>query len=135
MKREVLATHSLYDGLNIMSVEKHEEFEEIVSDSELDRIIREIFTVDENTGLPKGDLAYFLSKDGNPQIKDWLVNNLLMPRSKNSGSSVEGVTDDLIQEFSRRNGEDIVDYSSRLDGYYQDAMRFIDETKRSKEIV
>ena len=63
---------------------------------------------------PRGDIQYWMSSEGNPQIKQWLENNLLKPRAKQSGSSIEGVTDDMIVEMSRKSGESPEAYASRL---------------------
>lgn len=92
-----------------------------MTESELDSVLKEIFSVDERTGLPKGDIQYFLSKDGNPQVKAWLETNLLSPRAKQIGSSLEGVTDDLIVEMSRNDGETASQYSERLMSLYDSA--------------
>ena len=48
------------------------QIEDVKHDSELDAVLKEIFSVDEVSGFPKGDIQYFLSKDGNPQVKAWL---------------------------------------------------------------
>lgn len=111
---------SLYKGISILSdiINPRPEFEpepkpELVQ-SDLDSVLNEIFSVDENTGLPKGDLQYYLSKDGNPAVKEWLELNLLQPRAKSNGSSIEGVTDDLIAEMTRSSDETFEDYASRL---------------------
>ena len=93
----------------------------ILSDSDIDRIIREIFSVDERTGLPKGDLAYYLSPDGNPVVKQWLENNLLKPRASR-GENPADLTDDMIVEFSRGSDESVSDYQLRLMGYYDSAV-------------
>lgn len=106
--------------------------EYVAPDSDLDRIIKEIFAVDPVSGLPKGDLAYYLSPDGNPQVKQWLERNLLQPRVKSSGSSVEGVTDDLLVEYARKQGESVSDYSLRLKGYYDSATAEIEKLKSSE---
>ena len=58
---------SLYKKMSMFrSLKTNETYQDnypeyVPSDSEIDRIIREIFSVDERTGLPKGDLAYYLS--------------------------------------------------------------------------
>ena len=83
------------------------------SQTDVDRILNDIFSVDERTGLPKGDIAYYLSPDGNPAVKDWLVNNLLQPRVVGS-SSIKDVSDDTIEEFARRADETIFDYRERI---------------------
>lgn len=104
----------------------------VASDSEFDRILKEIYSVDEKTGLPMGDLAYYLSPDGNPQVKTWLENNLLKPRAVAAGSSIEGVTDDMIAEFSRGNDETPAAYASRLRSLYDSAVADIARFKASQ---
>ena len=94
---------------------------ESFDDSELGKVLREIFSVDPSTGLPRGDIQYWLSSDGNPQIKQWLENNLLKPRAKQSGTSIEGVTDDMIVEMSRKADESADAYASRLASLYESA--------------
>lgn len=100
------------------------------SDSNLDEIIREIFCVDPISGFPKGDIQYYLSKDGNPDVKRWIENNLLTPRVSSGKSTPEGVTDDMIAEMSRQPGESLVDYSSRLRGIYAECQQNIDSMKQ-----
>lgn len=63
----------------------------VPTESELNNILKEIFSVDPVSGLPVGDLAYYLSPNGNPQVKEWLETNLLKPRAASVGSSIEGV--------------------------------------------
>lgn len=109
------------------------EFEEpkvFLTESELDGVLKEIFSVDERTGLPQGDIQYFLSKDGNPQVKAWLESNLLAPRAKQTGSSIEGVTDDLIAEMARDEGENASQYAERLMSYYNSAKEEFERLKQ-----
>lgn len=105
--------------------------EYVPTDSEIDRILKEIYSVDESSGLPKGDLAYYLSPDGNPQVKGWLENNLLKPRAVALGSSVEGVTDDMLAEFSKGRDESAEAYSLRLKQIYDDTSAEIQKYKDS----
>lgn len=90
-------------------------------DSDLKAVLDEIFAVDPISGFPQGDIQYFLSKNGNPQVKAWLETNLLSPRAKQSGTSLEGVTDDFIAEYARNDGESVHAYAERLKGYYDSA--------------
>lgn len=98
-----------------------EKYEEPLDDSQLKKVLDEIFSVDPQTGLPKGDIQYWLSSEGNPQIKQWLENNLLKPRAKQSGTSVEGVTDDMIFEMSRKADESASAYAKRISSLYDSA--------------
>ena len=102
--------------------------EYIPTDSDMDRILKEIYSVDENSGLPIGDLAFYLSPDGNPQIKAWLENNLLKPRAAARGTSVDGVTDDMIAEFAKGSNETAEDYAARLKKIYDDTTAEIQQS-------
>ena len=91
-----------------------------VDTSELKNVLDEIVSVDPVTGFPKGDLQYYMSADGNPMVKQWLETHLLKPR-QTPGQSLQGLTDDMIVEFSRGKGESIEDYQSRLTFLYDSA--------------
>lgn len=99
----------------------------VCSDSDFDRILKEIFSVDPSSGLPQGDLAYYLSPNGNPQIKQWLENNLLKPRAEKVGTSIEGVTDDMLLEMSRGSNESVEDYAIRLHSIYDECRNVIEK--------
>ena len=100
------------------------------SESNLDDIIREIFSVDPISGFPKGDIQYYLSKDGNPDVKRWIENNLLTPRVVSGQSTPEGVTDDMIAEMSRQRDESVEEYSSRLQFIYAECQQSIEAAKQ-----
>ena len=91
-----------------------------IMQTQLKEVLDEIFAVDPISGFPKGDIQYYLSSEGNPQVKQWLENNLLKPRMS-GGSSLEDITDDMRVEFSRSANESISDYQARLMKIYDDA--------------
>ena len=91
-----------------------------IMQSQLKEVLDEIFSVDPISGFPKGDIQYYLSSEGNPQVKQWLENNLLKPRMS-GGSSLEDITDDMRVEFSRSANESVSDYQARLMKLYDDA--------------
>lgn len=120
MNRDTAALFSFYKGLDLehYDVLVEPEFDE--SADSLKEILDEIFSVDPKSGFPNGDLAYWLSPEGNPNVKTWLENNLLRPRVS-SNRTMEGVTDDMIEEFSRRPDESVSEYSIRLNDLYTSA--------------
>lgn len=128
MKRDI-SNMSMFQGLTPLDHNDVVDPEFVPTDSEMDNILKEIFSVDERSGLPNGDLAYYLSPDGNPQIKAWLENNLLKPRAERVGSSVEGVTDDMLAEFAKQKDESSYDYAIRLRGIYDTASKEIADFK------
>ena len=94
---------------------------EIRSDSDLERVLSSIFEVDPKSGLPMTDVQYYLSPNGNPQVRDWLINNLMKPRRDAGQYSTEHLTDDMIVEFSRGVGETLEDYRERIHNLGEEA--------------
>lgn len=115
MKKSLFKKFAVYQGLtNLDNVTNRDDVSKIDDVSyPLKNVIEEIFSVDPVSGLPKGDIQYYLSKDGNPEVKAWLESNLLQPR-RQSSSVPEGVTDELIAEFARQPNESRADYAERL---------------------
>ena len=101
--------------------------------SELKEVLDEIFSVDPVTGNPRGDIQYFLSKDGNPQVKAWLESNLFAPRRTDSGYDSKQFDDDLIAEFARNDGESVKDYSARLASLRDEALKNYEELTQKSE--
>lgn len=118
MRKDTIKKFAFVQGLDLSIEDRVQLPDEVIGTSDIDNIIREIFSVDLQTGLPKGDIAYYLSNDGNPAVKDWLVNNLLKPRGVSSPTDVD---DETLLEFSRGTGESVSDYAMRLANIYNDA--------------
>lgn len=116
-------------GITLVEINDVVDPEYVPSASQLDEILKDIFSVDPESGLPRGDLAYYLSPDGNPTVKAWLENNLLKPRAARVGSSIEGVTDDMLAEYSRGKDESVSDYAARLRSIYDSATAEINKLK------
>lgn len=128
MKRDI-SNMSMYDGCDAIYISPVTDPDFVPVEDDMLRILREIYSVDECTGVPKGDLAYYLSPDGNPQIKQWLVSNLLQPRAINRGTSLDNVTDDMLAEFERGRDESIDVYRQRLSDIYTKATADIEKFK------
>lgn len=118
MRKDTIKKFAFVQGLDLSKEYRIELPEEVPGTSDIDIILREIFSVDPETGLPRGDIAYYLSNDGNPAVKDWLVNNLLKPRGISSPNEVD---DDTLLEFSRGTGESVSDYAMRLANIFNEA--------------
>ena len=128
MKRDI-SNMSMFEGCDPIYVTPVVDPEYVPVEDDMQRILREIYSVDENTGLPQGDLAYYLSPDGNPQVKEWLVNNLLKPRAIVQGSSVDGVTDDMLAEYAKGRDESVDAYRQRLSDIHAQAQADIEKFK------
>ena len=106
------------------------EFE--LDETALKQVLEEIFAVDPVTGFPRGDIQYYLSSSGNPQVKQWLENNILKPRMS-ANSTMQGLSDDLIAEMSQRKDESLDDYTVRVRGIYDDALHQIELNNQVQE--
>ena len=121
MRRNIAKFFSHFQGVNLSILDDFEVQSSELEDSSLQQIIKEIFTVDPVSGLPKGDIQYWLSKDGNPQVKAWIESNLLQPRVANGMQDPAKVSDDLIVEMSRQADETTDSYAARIMGIYDEA--------------
>lgn len=130
MARRKISNYRDFDGVQQIENNGVVDPEYVPTEDKMMEILRDVFAVDERTGLPMGDIAYYLSPDGNPQVREWLQNNLLKPRSVSVGSSVEGVTDDMIVECARGKGESVVDYASRLRSIYDECVTLLSNEKK-----
>lgn len=103
-----------------------------MDETALKHVLDEIFAVDPVTGFPRGDIQYYLSASGNPQVKQWLETNILKPRMS-ANSITQGLSDDLIAEMSQRKNESLEDYTARVRGIYDDALLQIEQMKQPNE--
>lgn len=124
---------SAFKGLDLSYENKPVDPEFEVDESQLKSVLDEIFSVDPVSGFPRGDIHYYMSTEGNPLVKQWLENNILKPRMKSSGSSIEGVTDDMLAEFSRLDGESNDEYQTRLMSIYDSAKAEYQKSLESKQ--
>lgn len=128
MKKSLYALFACFSGIGSSDVEVFEQEEFVPNESQLMSIVNEIFSVDEKTGVARGDLAYYMSPNGNPTVKTWLTNNLLAPRFELSQKN-PNITDDMLVEFSRLKGESVDDYAFRLCSIKQDAIDYYNAHK------
>lgn len=82
-----------------------------------ERLFDEIFGVDPRTKLPNSDVALFLSDNTAPEIKDFIVNQLMSDNHlSGDGASYDGLDDDVIAQYTRSHDESIDSYRNRIFG-------------------
>lgn len=103
-----------------------------------------IYGVDENTGLPCGDISMFLSPRTNPEIKAFIDMNLM--RDNSDGKSQVSIpndvlnkmcttiTDDDIARFSRGGDESREDYALRIRNYLDSEKERVSSERRKKQL-
>lgn len=115
-----------------------ENFNEVVEIPEVekrvnstDAILQEIYAPDPRTGLPTGDIGYFVSDKANPEIKQFILEQLFMDVSGSANlSAPKGLSDDDILLLSRQSGESNQDYMQRLNGEIDNFKRINDELSK-----
>ena len=117
----------------IMSVGKRRKVENLpVKGQELFDMI---FSVNPLTGLPQGDLALFMNENTSPEVRQYITQNLMSDNSAGIVPSVsakdsDSISDDMIVELSRRDGESLGSYRDRMIDYVKSqAQSVIDNGK------
>lgn len=80
-----------------------------------DSLLSLVYAVDERTQLPTGDLQYLVSDKANPQVKQFILDNLMQDVSAAQNVSAKyNLSDDDILALSRNQRESIQEYADRL---------------------
>lgn len=105
-----------------------------------------IFT-SENGRLPSGDISYFLGEKANPQVREFIKQNLMLERSDGaqgvnlSQSQINAfrkcITDDDIAKFSRNSDESKEEYALRLKSYLHEErfQRYLKKERSKIEMI
>lgn len=117
MKRDC---YVLYDYARRLTDKDGEEKREKVPDVDpqldpKDSLLALVYAVDERTQLPTGDLQYLVSDKANPQVKQFILDNLMQDVSGAQNVSAKyNLSDDDILALSRNQGESVQEYAERL---------------------
>lgn len=80
-----------------------------------DSLLSLVYKRDERTGLPTGDLSYLVSDKANPEVKQFILDNLMQDVSSAKNiSAPAGLSDGDVLALSRNVGESVADYATRL---------------------
>lgn len=80
-----------------------------------DSLLSLVYKRDVRTGLPTGDLNYLVSDKANPEVKQFILDNLLQDVSAAKNvTAPAGLSDDDVLALSRNAGESVADYAARL---------------------
>lgn len=133
MERKLAKYFSFYKGIKTDAENHYEPIDSLLQESDLKPILDEIFAVDPRSGMPKGDIQYFLSKDGNPQVKAFIESQLFAKRESVPQYDPEQYSDDLLYEFSRKDNETVAQYAKRIDDLRLEAAANFDKYKEELE--
>ena len=118
MKKDCYKRIDSLRRINDEDFECHPNFENVdVEDASKakDSLLSIVYALDERMQVPSGDLHYLVSDKANPQVKQFILDNLMMDVSSAKNISAPADLDDsVVLELSRRDGESIEEYASRL---------------------
>lgn len=87
---------------------------------ENDPLLKIIYGVNEDTGLPRGDYALYLSDKTSPEVRNYIQKNLL---SENAVSTLSASNDNEILPFIRESYETRDEYVKRISDYVRKDLR------------
>lgn len=95
-------------------------------------LLQIIYAIDERTKCPSGDLTYYVNPKANPEIKKFILDNLMMDVSGAAKPAVpDGLSDDDIFALSRKDGESLSDYVNRMNSEVEKTKWLNEEYQKS----
>lgn len=98
-----------------------------------------VYSVNPKTKLPNGDLQYMVSDKSNPEVKAWVLQNLMMDNGQSSTPSLtKGIDDDSILQLVRHPYEDRQTYVNRVNQFMRENVELygrLAETLRQRQSV
>lgn len=77
-----------------------------------------VYALDSRTKLPKGDLQYMVSDKSNPEVKKWVLDNLMLDTSQASNPvRPTALSDDDIAILTRQPSESVESYAERVNRF------------------
>ena len=77
-----------------------------------------VYAIDERTKLPTGDLQYLVNDKANPEVKQWVLQNIMIDTSAAvMPAAPRGMSDDDIASLARQPNESSSDYLNRVNDF------------------
>lgn len=100
-------------------------------------LLEAIYACDPITGLPSGDITCYVSSNTSPEVKKYILDNIMIDLSvAKLPSAPVGLDDDTVASLTRSVGESSFDYASRVSNFMEDQVNYLrqaDELARIKE--
>lgn len=99
-----------------------------------DSLLSIIYAPDSRTGLPTGDLNYYVSDRANEDVKAFILKNLMMDVSAAKNvPNPSGLSDDALLELSRGSNETVDDYVMRMN-HEIETFKFFQEQMKKQNV-
>ena len=98
--------------------------ENVESSDSSQAILQAIYSLDPITRLPTGDIMCYLSSTTPPEVKQYILDNIMIDISSQKLPSLpEGLDEDTAFALERKNGESVDVYRSRINDYMSEQVR------------
>lgn len=97
-------------------------------------VLKAIYSRDPITDAPNGDIACYVSSETSPEVKKWILDNLMCDMTKQAlPSAPKGVSDEVITSLMRNANESQSSYVSRVNDYMQRNVEFAKHLKDAQK--
>lgn len=108
---------AIMDGV-VPCVTSDKERDKIIPPRSEDSLLSLVYAVDPITKLPTGDLGYLVSDKANPEVKNWILQNIMIDVSSAAAPAPpKGLSDDDIASLARDPHESSQAYMERVNQY------------------
>lgn len=95
-------------------------------------LVKMIYSPDPVSGLPTGDLSFWVSDKVNPQVKEFILSRLMQDVSKAANAKLpDGISDEDALSMSRLPGERMDAYVERLNDQISKTLWLNDQARKS----
>lgn len=101
--------------------------------------LRLVYAKDKRSKLPTGDLQYMVSDKANPEVKKWVLENLMMETGSAATPNQlsRGIDDDTILQMVRQPFEDRQSYANRVNAFMRENVelygRLVEQLKKRSD--
>lgn len=94
-------------------------------------LLSAIYSIDPITNAPNGDIACYVSDKTSPDVKRFILENLMRDVSSDAMPAVSGLSDDEILTYQRGRDESRDAYALRLSEYARMNAKIVEDAKRN----
>lgn len=94
-------------------------------------LLSAIYSLDPITNAPTGDIACYVSDKTSPDVKRFILDNLMRDVSSDAMPAVSGLSDDEILTYQRGRDESRDAYAIRLSEYARMNAKIVEDAKRN----
>lgn len=102
-----------------------------IKESPFDSLVKVVYQVDPLFKLPTGDLTFFVSDKVNPDIKQFVLENLMLDTSSAANvPTPEGISPELAMSLARGATEDVDAYRERVNDFMLSNKKFVMDAQK-----